>query len=72
MNVGLSCAKDGDRMLQEPQSHSIRRAIDIIATQLGSDEDAAFEVMQSVATAAGELLEDVATRVLEGTVRFDA
>jgi AmiR/NasT family two-component response regulator len=59
-------------MLQESRSHSVRRAVDIIAVQLQCDDDGAFEALQSVATAAEELLEDVAAHVLEGTVRFDA
>jgi AmiR/NasT family two-component response regulator len=59
-------------MVQEPQSHSVRRAVDIITVQLRCDEEAAFEALQSVAAAAEELLEDVAAHVLEGTVRFDA
>jgi hypothetical protein len=54
------------------QSHTVRRAIEIVAEQLHTDGDVAFEALEGVAAASDEPLEDVAIRVLEGTVRFDA
>jgi hypothetical protein len=45
--------------------------MEIVATQLDCGEDAALEALERVATAADELLENVALHVLEGTVRFD-
>jgi anti-sigma regulatory factor (Ser/Thr protein kinase) len=53
------------------QSHTIRRAVEIVATQLRCGERDALEALERVATAADEILENVALHVLEGTVRFD-
>jgi AmiR/NasT family two-component response regulator len=56
----------------QSQSHTLRRAVEIVASQLRCDEHAALETLEAVALAADAPLEDVANHVLEGTVRFDA
>ena len=53
-------------------SPTVRRAVEIVAGQLGCDENSALEALRAVAVAAEESLESVALHVLEGTVRFDA
>jgi hypothetical protein len=60
-----------ERMGPGQQSHTIRRAVEIVATQLRCGERDALEALERVATAADEILENVALHVLEGTVRFD-
>jgi AmiR/NasT family two-component response regulator len=57
---------------EHSQSHTLRRAIEIVASQLHCDEHAALEALDAVALAADVPLEDVANHLLEGTVRFDA
>jgi hypothetical protein len=56
---------------EERLSAGVRRAVEIIAAQLDSDEKTALGALGAVADAAEVSLEDVALHVLEGTVRFD-
>ena len=55
---------------EERLSATVLRAVEIVAAQLDCDEKTALEALEAVATAAEESPEDVATHVLEGTVRF--
>jgi len=57
---------------EEPLSYTIRRAVDIIATQLRCDDRVALETLESLAAATGQAVEDVAVLVLEGAVRFES
>jgi hypothetical protein len=59
-------------MAEEPESYTIRRAVDIIATQLRCDARVALDTVESLAAATGQPVEDVAVLVLEGAVRFDS
>jgi hypothetical protein len=51
---------------------AVRRAVEIVAMQLGCDATDALDALKGVAGAAEERLEHVALVVLDGSVRFDA
>jgi hypothetical protein len=59
-------------MRQDPDSDSIRRAVDAIAAQLHCDKNDALQALLDVAAAAETDLADVADYIVEGAVRFDA